>query len=207
MYKYIQNYLSQIQNPTIFELGMHWGEDTMRMINWCNSTPDFHGFEPDPRNVKKIKERNLPITFNQAAISDQFGRTTLYLSDGLHPTNKNHMTGANSIRKPKEVKQKHKWIDFENTCEVETWTVDAYCEEYSIDKIDFIWSDIQGAEHDMLVGAKEMLPNIGLMMLEYSHYELYEGQKNLNEILTLLGSNWKVIEQNEFDILVRNDKY
>ena len=207
MNKKIANYLRDIENPVVFELGVHWAEDTQRIINWCKPPVKYFGFEPDPRNLQKIKELNLPYRVIPYAISNKVGQTELYLSDGIHSTNKNQMTGANSIKAPKEVKQKHGWIKFNDTIMVNTTTLDDFCGKKKINKIDFIWSDIQGLEYEMLQGAKNMLPNIGLMKLEYSDIELYEGQKKLKDILKLLGSNWQVIQKDTIDILVKNKKY
>ena len=133
MYEYIQNFLSQKENPTVFELGVHWAEDTLRLMGWCNNWANYHGFEPDSRNIKvarkTLAENNVDIHLNHTAISRDIGTATLYLSDGVHKKSGNRMTGANSIRKPKEVVEKHRWIDFEGTEKVETTSIDAYCKE------------------------------------------------------------------------------
>jgi FkbM family methyltransferase len=210
IYQYIQNFLGNKTKPTIFELGVHWAEDTERILSWSNHHSDYHGFEPDSRNIdiarEKLKEQGIVITLNHSAISRKEGKATLYLSDGTHAKSGNRMTGANSIRKPKEVVEKHQWIDFNGTEEVLTTCIDSYCKEKRIDHIDFIWSDIQGCEYDMIMGAKKMLPEIDLMLLEYSDLELYEGQKNLKEILTLLGKDWVVVARTPMDVLVRQKR-
>ena len=118
------------------------------------------------------------------------------------------MTGANSIRKPKDV-LKIDWINFDKVIDVKTYTLDDIILFYYYEnkKIDFIWCDIQGAEYDMIQGAKKSIDNIGLMLLEYSVEELYEGQKGINDIMQLLGSDWEIVFKSPFDILVRNKKY
>jgi FkbM family methyltransferase len=210
--QHIREFLLDKINPTVFELGVHWGEDTKNILNWCQGTANYHGFEPDKRNLKKISEEwenTMPknLTIIEGAISDKEGSTTLYLSDGIHSLNGLRMTGANSIRKPYEVLKKHSWIDFSQTTTVKTYTIDTYCKNQNINKIDFIWSDIQGCEYDMLLGAKEMLPNIGIMLLEYSEIELYKGQGSLKDMLNLLGNDWELIGKDSWDIIVRNKKY
>ena len=52
-----------------------------------------------------------------------------------------------------------------------------------------------------------MLPNIGMMLLEYSDVELYEGEKGCDEILKLLGDNWQLVVKTNEDILVKNINY
>lgn len=215
VYTYIKKYIDKVENPIIFELGCHWGEDTERLLSYSNNKKSkLVCVEPDTRNIQVIKSKNLKrlnpncdIELVEGAISNKLGTTELYLSDGIHTRSGNIMTGANSIRKPKEVLTKHKWITFNKSIQVETYTIDYLCGKHHIDNIDFIWSDIQGCEYDMIQGAKKMIDNIGLMLLEYSDLELYEGQKKLKDILDLLGSNWELLIKTDCDILVKNKQY
>ena len=215
MYNYIENYIQSKTSPILFELGGHWGEDTERLMNFSrNKKSKIVSVEPDQRNIKVIKSKkelnnypNCDFKLIEGAISNKVGKTKLYLSDGVHKASGNIMTGANSIRKPKEVLQIHKWIGFTKTVEVKTFTIDYLCKENNVERIDFIWSDIQGCEYDMIKGAKKTINNIGLMLLEYSDVELYEGQKTLDEIFNLLGNNWELVFKTNCDVLVRNKKY
>lgn len=215
MYNYIENYIQSINSPILFELGGHWGEDTERLMNYSrNKKAKLICVEPDSRNINVIKSKkellnypNCEFNLIEGAISDKVGKTTLYLSDGVHKASGNVMTGANSIRKPKEVLKRHKWIGFKKSNEVKTFSIDYLCKKNRIERIDFIWSDIQGCEYDMIKGAKQSINKIGLMLLEYSDVELYEGQKSLDEIFNLLGSNWELVFKTNCDVLVRNKKY
>lgn len=215
IYNYIEGYIKTINKPVIFELGGHWGEDTHRLMYYSrDKQTKLFCVEPDIRNIKLIKSKkelsNYPdceFTLIEGAISKEMGTTKLYLSDGIHKASGNLMTGANSIRKPKEVLNRHSWIDFNESVDVNTYTIDYLCSENNIDHIDFIWSDIQGCEYDMIEGAKNMIDNIGLMLLEYSNVELYEGQKLLDDIIKLLGDNWELVIKTDCDVLVKNKKY
>lgn len=212
---YIENFIKTINRPVIFELGGHWGEDTHRLMYYSRGKKTkLFCVEPDIRNINVIKSKkelsgypDCEFTLIEGAISNEMGTTKLYLSDGIHKPSGNLMTGANSIRKPKEVLNRHSWIDFNESVDVQTYTIDYLCARNHIDHIDFIWSDIQGCEYDMIEGAKNMIDNIGLMLLEYSDVELYEGQKLLNDILTLLGDNWELVIKTDCDVLVKNKKY
>lgn len=213
IYDCINRYLIGKKNPIIFELGAHLGEDTAMLFNHCKGdNVRYVAFEPSSANVKHILHSlnipsNIHFSLVHAAISDTVGYTTFYKSGGVHP-NGNENTMAGSIRKPKTVLQEYPFIDFQEKENVRTITIDKYCNDNDIDKIDFIWSDIQGCEYDMIVGAKNMLPNIGMMLLEYSPTELYEGQKGLDDIISLLNAScWEVIVQTTEDVLVINRCY
>ena len=208
IYDKIHTYLAHRKNPVIFELGVHWGEDTRRIMNYCNDEPKaYYGFEPDPRNIGTIDtyKYNLPCEFTliQGAISDKDGESDFHLSDGTHLASGNQMTGANSLREPAVVLTRHPWISFDKKIKVKTYRLDTFCKDNNVDKIDFIWADLQGCEYDMLIGAGEMLNKIGMIFMEYSPLELYKGQKDLKAMLSLFDDSWEVCEITDTDVLVK----
>jgi len=206
--KLICDYLNKIQNPVIFEMGVHWGEDTTRLMGYCRTKPTYIGFEPDPRNITRIMSQayTWPMKLVDGAIAHFDGHGDLFLSDGWHHKSGNRMTGANSLRAPNLVKE-IEWISWDRTIRVKIRRLDTYCKRNNIDHIDFLWADIQGCEYDLLKGAGKMLDNISMMRLEYSDQELYEGQKGLPEILGLLGEKWEVIAKEETDVLILNHTF
>jgi len=207
----IREILIGVPNPTIFELGVHWGEDTRRIMNLCESAPNYHGFEPDPRNIAIIQDRminTLPynMTLVEGAVGSKNEVLDFHLSDGNHPTNGNQMTGANSIRPPKDVLKRHAWIKFNKKIKVQCFTLDEYCKNNNIHHIDFMWCDIQGAEYDMILGAMDILSKTKYTTLEFSDVELYEGQKTLNQYMDLLRKtgDWEIVDTYQIDVLIQN---
>jgi len=205
---YIQDILSRTNNPVIFEIGVHWAEDTIRILNQSQGIPNYHGFEPDPRNFKEIQKKSFPVNvkFNQCAISDKEGIMDFHLSDGRHPNNGNIMTGANSLRTPKDIKEYYRWIQFDKKIKVPVKTLDSYCEALKISHIDFIWADMQGSEYDVIMGVQKILKSTRYAYLEYSDIELYQGQKNLDEYLEALRltGDWELLHQFKTDALFQN---
>jgi|LakMenE01Jun11ns_1017448.scaffolds.fasta_scaffold9925988_2 FkbM family methyltransferase len=211
IYNELRSYLAKIVNPTIFEVGCHQGEDSHIIFNNCRGLVDYYAFEPLPANVVAIKSKlhippNIHFVLSELAISDKVGKAVFNVSGGTHPNGLEN-TMAGSLRNPKNVKTSFPFIDFNQTIEVKTTTIDEFSKNNAVVKIDFIWCDIQGCEYDMLVGAKDMLPNIGMMLLEYSDNELYEGEKGSSDIMALLGQNWVIVVKTEEDILVKNINY
>ncbi|MCY4315169.1 MAG: FkbM family methyltransferase, partial [Roseovarius sp.] len=51
-----------------------------------------------------------------------------------------------------------------------------------ISKIDFLWADVQGAEGDLIEGARETLRKNEYFYTEYSNKELYDGEWSLRKI-------------------------
>lgn len=211
IYNEIRAYLSKIENPTIFELGCHQGEDSHILFNSANGNVNYYAFEPLPQNIVAIKSKlHIPsnVTFNlhELAVGSVSGFCDLHVSEGTHPNGLQN-TMASSLRQPKNVKSIYPFIAFEKTISVRTTTIDDFVADNNIVKIDFIWCDIQGCEYDMIVGAKNNLNNIGMMLLEYSEVELYDGEKGCDDIMAALGSDWSIVVKTQEDILVRNNKY
>ena len=76
--------------------------------------------------------------------------------------------------------------------------------KFEIEKIDFIWADVQGAEEDLIKGGLKSLNNITkYFYTEFSNEELYKGQPNLSKILKLL-PNFKIVKRYGNNVLLKN---
>jgi len=78
----------------------------------------------------------------------------------------------------------HGWVEFKETITVPTGTLDEFCAQRGIPRIDFIQMDVQGAEQLVLLGATAMLRHTTAIWLEVAAQELYKGQA-LDQELTL----------------------
>lgn len=210
----IRNFIKENLNheSVFFEIGSHFGVDTKEFIN---ITKNLHCFEPDHRNIQMFKELNLPVILNEYAISDIDGVSKFYLSSGnvyeskYGPTNnelvnQNDWSASSSLMAPKNHTVKTPWVKFENTIEVKTKKIETYCLENKIEKIDFIWMDVQGAELNIIKGMGEFKNKVNYIYTEYSDEELYECQGTKQQIIDLLGPNWEVIFDFGGDILLKN---
>jgi len=195
--------LINTSNPVIFEIGAADGTDTLEFINTFNDL-DFkiYCFEPDLRNIESFKQKvNDPrVTLFEMAIGDKNGKATFNQSNDIYNL-------SSSLKKPMMENMKATWplMDFDKTYDVDVVTLDTFLADNNIDKVDFIWADVQGAEDLMILGGKESLINkIRYMYTEYSNVEYYENELNLNEIIELIGENWEVVQVFTADVLLRN---
>ena len=87
-------------------------------------------------------------------------------------------------------------------------TIDDFCKEKGIKEIDFIFADIQGAELEMIKGAKEMMSKIKFMFLEKSdNHKLYGNQPLTEELVAFMKeNNFEVAKAFDSDILFYNTK-
>jgi FkbM family methyltransferase len=198
--------LIPIPNPTILDIGCNDGSTTIRFLETFSS-PKIFCFEPDSRAALRFKIKvgnRKEVTFYEYALSDKDGEQTFYVSGGqgrkVMPEGWDY---SGSIRKPKNHLIVHPWCTFDKTITVQTKRLDTWCQENAIDRIDFMWMDVQGAEIDVIQGGRNALRNTRFLYTEYSNKELYEGQLTLKQLLKEL-SDFEVVVRYSDDILLRN---
>ena len=158
------NYLSQ--GMTVFDVGANIGEISLLFSRFVGTQGQVHSFEASSSVFNKLNTictlANRPqIILNHKAVSDKSGIVKLYVYDETH-------SGWNSLaNRPLE----NYGIDVKPayTENVEAITLDSYCEENNISYIDLLKIDIEGAEYQALLGARNLLENqnIGCCIFEF----------------------------------------
>jgi FkbM family methyltransferase len=205
--------ISQSATPIVFEFGMCDGYHSnilLSMLNDTNKPYIYNGCEPvfDLFANIQLKANNIgSATKHNVAISDQDGVTELYKSGGYLVVNgvvKDSYYGSSSIRKPKLVTQAWTSMVFSTTT-TNTMKFDTLVANQNLrgQIIDFIWSDIQGAEANLIIGGKESFANTKYFFTEYNNSELYEGAINLKKIIEML-PDFELIYDWGGDALLKN---
>jgi FkbM family methyltransferase len=154
----------------------------------------IYGFDADADACEAanadIAERS-DITWNEIHIPLALGRScgeqTLYVTNepmcsSLYPPNEAFIARFDGL---KELAG----LDFE--IDVETTTLDQFCEAEKISEIDFLQIDVQGADLDVLHGAINLLAKSVLaIQIEVEFSELYKGQPLFADIDTFLRSQY-----------------
>jgi len=198
-------------DPFVLEIGCNDGTNTQWFLEDFEN-PTIHCFEPDPRAVRRFKEsigNNKNVTLHEVALSDKQGTIQFHQSDGQLKSSEKLEEGwdqSGSILEPKEHKELFPWCKFESTIEVMTNTLDSFVSEQKIDRIDFVWMDVQGAEFQVLTGAQKTLSKVRYLYTEYSDTELYKGQKDLLSLNKLL-KDFKIDHRFHNDVLFSNKIY
>ena len=191
----------------LFEVGAHLCQDSMA-IRAIFPRATLYVFEPDPRNVYQITSRGFDkeFTFIDAAVGDRDGKATFHLSGGRPPgVAATHVwTQSSSLKEPREHLKDHPWCKFDQTASVRVVRLDTFVAERSIDRIDFLWADVQGAEDQLIAGGQKALARTRFLYTEFSDREVYAGQISLPQILERLPGSWDVLEQFDFDVLLAN---
>jgi hypothetical protein len=110
------------------------------------------------------------------------------MSGGTHPgARKEDWDLSSSLLLPKKHLERHPWVTFERTCQVPTIRLDTWAARFIPDRIvDFIWMDVQGAEHLVISGGGATFARTRFCYFEYYNIEMYAGQRTLREILKAL---------------------
>ena len=171
--------------PVIFDIGAYQGE-TARQFKFSFPKSSIHVFEPINESFTIMKnklQKTDGMFFNNIAIGD-----SVIEADNFYITNNK---GSSSLLKPK--KSANKFWDgnpllMQKKVEVKVNTIDKYCEDRSINKIDILKIDVQGGEIRVLNGASRMLgqKNIKLIFTEISIAPSYKNQSEIDEIISLL---------------------
>lgn len=187
--------------PTIIELGAHHGNETIRIYDACSTQPSIYvAVEADPRNIAVLARRiqgRRNIVIVHAAIANYSGEIDFHLSDGGD--------ASGSIREPKEHLVHFPQIRFERTVRVPALALNELASQYKIGHVNLIWCDIQGAERDMIEGGNLVLERTEYLFAEADRCEMYQGQAQRDELISLLPSFELIAEWPEnANLLFRN---
>ncbi len=159
-----------------------------------NSKPRFHkileyfpsseiiGFEIEKEVCDQMNSKAAKgIKYFPFALGENNEKRKLYITENPMCT---------SLYKPNEnlVKLYHElqYMNLKKETEVETITLDSFVDKYSIDTIDFIKIDVQGAELDIFKGSTKLLNNVLKIVCEVEFIPLYHDQPLFGDITKFL---------------------
>jgi len=136
------------EGMTVLDIGAHHGFYTILASKKVGPSGHVIAFEPSPRERRRLLlhlklNHCTNVKVEPLALASQEGETTFFLVNGRE-------TGCNSLRPP-AVSEPTKAIA------VSTKTLDGYLENESIHHVDFIKMDVEGAELEVLKGARQLL--------------------------------------------------
>ncbi|MFB2934202.1 FkbM family methyltransferase [Aerosakkonemataceae cyanobacterium BLCC-F154] len=119
-------------------------------------------------------EKHIPL-----ALSDTEGEATLYVTNhpmcsSLFPPNEAYISRFSELIE---------YMSLDFSIDIETTTIDAFCQAEGITEIDFLKVDVQGADLKVLQGAKEVLESsVSVIQAEVLFCELYQNQPLFSDI-------------------------
>ena len=143
-------------NPIIFDVGANQGQFAKEALEFSNGT--VYSFEPSKNTFEMMKiniNNNRHKAFN-IGLGAKKSIMKLYYDDagsGLASLTKRDLDLLN--------------INFDKSEDVQIDTVDNFCIENSINRIDLLKIDVEGHELDVLQGSKIIFDNVKIVMFEF----------------------------------------
>jgi FkbM family methyltransferase len=163
------------------------GRDNYGSQDWGLLAPNLtiYGFDADvdacdAANVEleakfiNWKEQHIPLI-----ITKLVGESTLYVTQdpacsSLYPPNEAFLARFTGLSE---------MVNLDFTAELETTTLDTFCQQEEIKEIDFLQLDVQGAELQVLEGASRIIEDsILAIQTEVNFSELYINQPLFSEV-------------------------
>jgi FkbM family methyltransferase len=206
----IKKLIGEKDEIVIFEIGCADGRDTRNFLRTFGDNLKLYTFDPDPVNVKALSQigsTNCLGESNDDIVQDSrniFHPYAMCETDRVLTFNRSRDVGypdkgegvgrySGSIHSPVDQASMYPGILFDQTVEVRGRSVDSFCVENSIEHIDFIWMDTQGAEREVLSGMKNSYEKIDYIYTEYYNQEMYKDQIYLDGIIEILSENFDLL--------------
>ena len=191
---------------TILDIG---SKDCLEAIEFSKKfvNSKVYSFEANPDAIKIARKNSQGYTNHtlvEKAVSDQNGYIKFYPinTDETETSYEDGNIGASSMFKASGKYPIENYIQDE--IEVESITIEQFCKENNIGKIDFVWMDLQGAEFLALKGMGDYLKDIEIIHTEAELFEIYENQYFFKDIENLLKETHFLISGNKKHIYFNN---
>lgn len=154
-------------DPIILESGSHNGSDTS-ILSAAWPRARIYAIEPTPGNYAALVARDLPnVSCRRFAFSSANGTADFHVEqsgDG----------GASSLLEA-EPWFLHDYVKCEETIRVSTKTLDAWRDEERLDRIHFMWLDLEGMELPVLLHGLETLRTVQAIFTEVNFIPARQG--------------------------------
>jgi FkbM family methyltransferase len=146
------NYLRE--GMTVFDVGANVGELTMLCSRLVGQAGRVHAFEPSGEGFERLSAVCAAaslhnVTLNRLALAEREGTVRLHVYEGAH------LSWTTRAARPLEdygIAVKPAGIE-----EVPAATLEHYCERAGVERIDLVKIDVEGAELQVMQGAKRLL--------------------------------------------------
>ncbi len=160
----------------IFDVGAFHGNFVSRCLKICKKKTNYHIFEPSSNEYKILQNKFYKLkncNINNCALGEKSGTKIFYES---------HIPTISSFKKNNSISYLNsrilffkllkiipKSINFNNVyteTKVNVLTLDQYCKNLLIDKIDYLKIDVEGFEKEVLIGAKNLIKNKNIRYIQ-----------------------------------------
>lgn len=183
---------------SIIDVGAHKGESiNLFLSNFKTKT--IYSFEASPMTFKILsnkieyfrnKFKSSKIIIENYAIGDVKKKVLLkQLKESSSSTIRNLNENSKYLKKKLFFLQENKKGSFFKETEVEQITLSDYLVKINIDNIDFLKIDTEGYELEVLMGAKEVLFKISIVLFEHHYDDMIDKNYKFSDVHNFLLTN------------------
>ncbi len=161
----------------IFDVGANVGDVSIELAQGFPNAQVL-AFEPVPHSFKVLQDRaqSYPnLVCHSQAVSASSGRVQMRVPD-------------NSLLAAVVAREQLNADEPVGDIEVDSITIDEFCQQHGIEHIDLMKIDAEGHELAILAGAKNMLKNCSVLVLEFGLDDADQRHCHLSELTSVLSS-------------------
>lgn len=164
------------ERAIMIEAGAQYGQDS-KILSTLRPNGILYCFEPEPSHFSILKEAvadKTNIKIFQLALSNHNNKAQFYIN--------NINSGSSTLSRPA-----HDNIMYQNIIEVQCITLEKWANDNNVDRIDFMWLDMEGHELSMLEAVPDKLLNsVYLIFIELNKHQFWPGIPLYLEVKTWL---------------------
>lgn len=152
------------EGMTVFDVGANVGELTLLFSRFVGAGGVVHAFEPGGASFERLTAvcraaslRNVRL--HRLALAEEAGTVRLYVYDD------DYLSWSSRAQRPLENYDIN--VKPQGSEDVSATTVDLHCESNGVETIDLLKVDVEGAELQVLVGARRMLVEKRVRLLTF----------------------------------------
>ncbi|MBD2627872.1 FkbM family methyltransferase [Trichormus variabilis] len=191
-----QRLVTRIVKPgmLVFDIGANIGDYSILLSKLVDYSGTVYSFEPASTTFTRLQERLIAQNINNVyAFKKAFYSDDTQIEFNEFPED---FSVWNSIGKPQMLDPQGtgQYVPIINTEIVDAIKLDSFCLENRIDHIDYLKIDVEGAESDVLEGARELLKN---KSIKYIQFEI--SQKMLEGLNRIAKSTFDILIENGYE--------
>lgn len=166
----------------LFDVGANIGKYALTLLKTFPESSNIYGFEPSKKTFEELK-RNLGV-HDVKLFNIGFGEKKEHIN--LYSIGENTTLASAYQRESNENETVH-------VEQIEISTIDAFCKNHNIDKIDFLKVDVEGYEINVFKGASEMFKNnkINTIQFEFGGTQI-EPRVFIRDFYSLFSPNYNL---------------
>ena len=171
----IPRQLRDVERPLVLDVGANVGQSVLRYRNLLPGC-EIHSFEPSPTAFQELQAVAGPdVRLMNVAVGSAPGSITLLENSSSYMT---------SVLPPGP----SAWGTIVRSTDVPVITLDDYCEEQKIARVDLLKTDTQGYDLEVLRGARGIIEagRVRLVLVELNFVEMYQEQPRFDKLLGFL---------------------